>query len=93
MADEIEEKASKMTDIKYIFLTSIISALSLVVGLFWNDAIKSAIEQIVPKGEGVYYKLLAAFVVTIIVIITIYIIIRSQKIITKELKILKKGKH
>lgn len=84
--DEVDEKASKMTDIRTIFLTSILSALSLVVGLFWNDAIKSAIEQIVPNGEGVYYKFVAAILVTVIIIIIIFILMRSQKIASRKIE-------
>ena len=86
MADEIEEKVKKLSDIRALVMTSIVSALALVVGLFWNDAIKAAIEQIVPQGEGLFYKFLAAVIVTIVVVIVIYILMHSQRIAEKRLK-------
>lgn len=86
MTDEIEDKISKMSDIRTLVMTSIISALALVVGLFWNDAIKAAIEQIVPQGEGLFYKFLAALIVTIVVVIVIYIIIHSQRLAERRLR-------
>ena len=89
---EYEEKVQKLTDIRTLVLTSIVSALALVVGLFWNDAIRAAIEQIVPAGEGLSYKFLAAIIVTIVVMIIIYILIHSQRIAQKSLEDLKNKK-
>ena len=86
MADEIEDKVKKLSDIRALVMTSIVSALALVVGLFWNDAIKAAIEQIVPQGEGLFYKFLAAVIVTIVVVIVIYVLIHSQRLAEKRLK-------
>jgi len=39
-----------------------------VVGLFWNDAIKSTIEKIVPQGDTLFYKYLAAFIATVVIV-------------------------
>jgi len=86
---EYEEKVEKLTNVRMLFLTSIVSALALVVGLFWNEAIKAAIEQLIPAGEGLSYKFLAAIIVTIIVVIVIYILIHSQKIAEKSIEELK----
>lgn len=83
---DIEEKAKQLTDVKTIFLSSILTALALVVGLFWNDAIRAAIEQVVPKGESLIYKFLAAIIVTIIVVIISYILVRGHKIAEKRLR-------
>lgn len=92
MADDLDDKIKKMSDIRTLVMTSIISALALVVGLFWNEAIKAAIEQIVPQGEGLFYKFLAAIIVTIVVVMVIYIVIHSQRIAEKRLAELKKKK-
>ena len=86
MTDEIEEKVNKLSDIRTLVTTSIISALALVVGLFWNDAIKVAIEQIVPQGEGLFYKFLAAVIVTVVVVAVIYIVVHSHRLAEKRLK-------
>ncbi|MBS3050871.1 MAG: hypothetical protein J4400_01865 [Candidatus Aenigmarchaeota archaeon] len=83
---EYEEKVEKLSNVRMLFMTSIVSALALVVGLFWNEAIKAAIEQIVPAGEGLSYKFLAAITVTIAVVIIIYVLIHSQRIAEEKLK-------
>ncbi|MFA4820549.1 MAG: DUF5654 family protein [Candidatus Aenigmatarchaeota archaeon] len=85
MADDIEDKIKKMADVRTLVLTSIISALALVVGLFWNEAIKAAIDEIVPQGEGLFYKFLAAMIVTFVVVVIIYVIVHSQRIAEKRL--------
>lgn len=90
MTDEVEEKIKKMSDLRTLVMTSIVSAMALVVGLFWNDAIKAAIDQIVPQGEGLSYKFLAAIIVTIIVVVIIYILMHSQRIAEERLAELKK---
>ena len=88
MADDVSDKLRKMSDFRTVVLTSIISALALVVGLFWNDAVKSTIEQIVPQGEGLFYKFIAAVIATIIVVIIIYVLMRwhmfSEKMAEKK---------
>jgi len=89
---EYEEKVEKLTNVRMLFMTSIVSALALVVGLFWNEAIKAAIEQLIPAGEGLSYKFIAAIIVTIIVVIVIYILIHSQKIAGKSIEELKAKK-
>ncbi len=89
MADKVEDKIKEMTDFRKIFLSSIVSALALVVGLFWNDAIKSAIEEILPQGEGLFYKFVAAILVTVLVVFIIYFFAHSQKVAERRMKELK----
>ena len=86
---EYEEKVEKLANVRMLFMTSIVSALALVVGLFWNEAIKAAIEQIVPGGEGLGYKFLAAIIVTVIVVIVIYVLIHGQRVTEKSIEDLK----
>ena len=96
MADEnLDVKLRQFADFRTVFLTSIISALALVVGLFWNEAVKSAIEKIVPQGEGPFYKFLAAIIVTIIVVVIVYLIMHSQKLAEERLQQIRelKTKH
>jgi uncharacterized membrane protein len=80
VAREKLEEAAKKLDIRGLFISAIVTALALVVGLFWNDAIRSAIEQVIPTGEKVYYKFVAAIVVTIVVVVISYLLYRSQQI-------------
>ena len=80
------EASAKTLDIRGLFISAIVTALAFVVGLFWNDAIKSTIELIIPSGgEKLYFKYIAAITVTVIVSIVAYLLYRSQKIRTKDL--------
>ena len=79
------EASSKNLDIRSLFISAIVTALAFVVGLFWNDAIRSTIEIIIPtEGEKLYYKYVAAIAVTLIVSIVAYLLYRSQKIKKKD---------
>ncbi len=85
MADTFEEKAKHYMSVRTVVLTSIVSALGFVLALFWNDAVKSAIEQIIPAGDTLPAKFIAAIIVTVAVVVIIYILIHSQKIAEKQL--------
>ena|SRR3990172_738657 len=80
------EASSKNLDIRGLFISAIVTALAFVVGLFWNDAIRSTIELIIPtEGEKLYYKYITAIAVTLIVSIVAYLLYRSQKIKKKDI--------
>src|SRR3989344_6510508 len=79
------EASSKNLDIRGLFISAIVTALAFVVGLFWNDAIRSTIEIIIPtEGEKLYYKYVAAIIVTLIVSVVAYLLYRSQKLKKKD---------
>ena len=80
LEDDIEK-----ADFRSIMYTAIITALAFVVGLFWRDAITAAIEEIIPKGEGLFYKFVAAVIVTIIVIIIVYLMLHARKVANERL--------
>ena len=82
---EIERYAKKL-DVRGMVFAALVTALAFVMGLFWNDAIKSTIEELLPKGEGLFYKYIAAIVVTAFVVLAIYIIIHGQKIAERRIK-------
>ena|SRR3989338_436362 len=81
---ELEESIQKM-DFRAIVFTAIITALSFVVGLFWRDAIADTINSIIPEGEGLFFKYLAAVIATIIVVIFAYILVRAQNLKIEKL--------
>ena len=66
MTTEVEEKIKKMADFRTLLVTSVITAMGFVVGLFWNDALKETIVQIVPQGDALYYKYIGAVIVTVV---------------------------
>ena len=54
------------------FTTLFISALGLVAALTWNDAIKEAINTLLPDQKTLVYKFYVAVVVTVISITATY---------------------
>jgi len=62
----------------------ILTALGLVVGLAWNEVIKSAIDAFWPIGkDGLLAKLIYAIIITLLmVIITVYL--SSKLKVTKK---------
>lgn len=62
----------------------IITALGLVAGLAWNDAIKSMIESLYPlNGDGVTAKFIYAVVITAIIV---FVSMRIQPLAEEEEK-------
>ena len=84
----IEEEAKKM-NVAGIFTTAIVSAIALVIGLFWKDAIQGTVDKIIPEGtaEKLFYRYLAAIGVTIVGTAVIYLIYKTEKL--REEKFLK----
>lgn len=55
----------------------IATALGLVVGLAWNDAVKTLIEVVIPlKGDTIVIKFIYALVLTVIVVSVIVLLMR-----------------
>ena len=84
MSDVIE--AAKKLDVKGIIISSIITSLGLIIALFWNDAIRSAIETIIKPGDKLSMKFYAAIIVTIISAFVIYIIYKLDELSRKHKK-------
>ncbi len=75
-----EEQARLRTEIKEKSTGYILTALGLVAGLAWNEAIKSLIDQIFPfNKDGVLIKFIYAIIVTAIIVIAIVYLIRLTK--------------
>ena len=70
---KIEEEA-KSFNVKAVMVSLIVSSFGFVAALFWRDAIKELIAEIVPEGEGVIYSFGVAILVTIIAVVAIYFI-------------------
>lgn len=75
-----EQQARLGREVKEKTTGYILAALGLVVGLAWNDAIKSVIEYIFPLDKNsILAKLVYALLVTIIVVLVSAYFIRSNK--------------
>ena len=80
------QDAAKKLDFEGLVITSIITALSFTVGLFWRDAIIATINEVIPASEGLLWKYIIAIGVTILVVVVAYLLLRWQEIqITKVL--------
>jgi type VI protein secretion system component VasK len=81
----LEEYAKRM-DVRGMMVTAIITALAFVVALFWNDAIRSAIDTIIPGSDKLSYKFLTAMVVTVVVVFVSWLLIKTQEVSKKHEK-------
>lgn len=68
-----------MTRIRKVIETAVISAFTLAAALIWRDVIIGFIEFFVPPGEELFYKLLAAVVATIILVIAIFVVLKTER--------------
>ena len=64
---------------KQVIKTSIIAALTFTAGLIWRDFIIAFVETILPPGDALWYKLIAAILSTCIVVLLIVIFIKSEQ--------------
>ena len=71
--EEIQKHAMEL-NIKGVILSLVISAFGFVAALFWRDAIQALINEIVPQGQGLTYQFAAAIIVTVIAVLSIYIL-------------------
>jgi hypothetical protein len=78
---KIKEKQEKLgKEIKEKTSGYILAALGFVVGLAWNDAIKSVIEYLFPLDKNsIFAKLIYAFIVTIIVVLATAYFVKSTE--------------
>ncbi len=70
-------------EIRKHVITAITAAFAFMIALFWRDAIQQGVRDILEKvganGDSYIYKVIAAFVVTIICVIGIIFFSRLEK--------------
>ncbi len=79
MAVEFEEQAKKL-DLRGIIITSIITALSFVVALFWRDAISLTVNQFFPETHEIAPKYIVAVLFTLVAAVVSFGLLKSQEI-------------
>jgi len=82
MKKEVKKNIKKIEkEIKNRTVLAISAAFAFVIALSWNDAIRSSIEEILKilniQTTGYVYKIIAAFIVTIIAVMGIMIASRQ----------------
>lgn len=59
--------------------TLIISAFGFVAALSWNDAIKSAIDTLLPHEKTLIYKFVSAVVITVFAVAVTFLVSKTLK--------------
>ncbi len=76
MAKTLKEFEQKF---KSSIATLIISAFGFVAALSWNDAIKSAIDTMLPQEKTVFFKFVSAIIITAFAVVATFLIGRILK--------------
>ena len=58
--------------------TALISAFTLTAAFLWRDAIVATIEAFVPPAEKVFYEFMVAIIATVILVLAILIIFKTE---------------
>jgi len=81
----IEEQERIAKEIKEKTIGYIITALGIVAGLAWNDAIKTTIEYVFPlDSNSVVAKILYALLVTILIVLVSVYLMRISDLLGKK---------
>lgn len=77
----IDDGKNLKTEVREKTVGYILSALGLVAGLAWNEAIKDIINQLLPiSQDAIWAKLIYAVLVTIfVVVLSVYLLRLSKK--------------
>ena len=79
--------------IRRVIETSVITAFTIATAFIWKDVIIDFIKLFVPPGEEIYYKFLTAVIATFILIIAIYIVLKTEAETEVVIKKIKKKKR
>jgi hypothetical protein len=64
--------------VKNIIQTSVVTAFTIATAFIWKDVIIDTIKLLVPPSEELFYKFIAAVLSTILVVVVIYAILRTE---------------
>ena len=79
IADDEFSKKAKEFDVGGAIITSIVTALSLTVGLFWKDVITHTISKVLPDEQTLLYEYVAAIIVTIIAVAVSFVLLKTHE--------------
>jgi multisubunit Na+/H+ antiporter MnhB subunit len=78
--ERIEKTRREFEDhFRTTMLTVVGGAFAFVMALFWNDAIKETITMIVPAEKTLFYKYVAAVLVTAIGVLALFVMAKVLK--------------
>ena len=73
------EKYAEEFNVKDMFISMVSSAFGFLLAFWYRDVIKETIETYMPAGEGLLYKWFITFVLTIVVVIILYVLVKIKK--------------
>ena len=82
-----------LVTIRSIVQTSIVTAFTIAAALIWKDVITEFIESVVPAGNTLMYKFIAAVVATLLVIVAIYVLLETEQEAEKVFRRFKNGRR
>ena len=59
--------------------TALVTAFVIATAFIWKDVILNTINQFVPAGEELFYQFLTATIATIVLIIAVYLIFKTEE--------------
>ena len=77
----------------HVIQSSIVTAITLTAALVWKDILIEFIELIVPPDKELFYKAIAASIITALLIVAIYPLLKTESEAEKVLRELKKHRH
>jgi hypothetical protein len=80
------EKHVENFDITGAIVTSIITAIGFVIALFWQNTIMDAIDTVIPQNEKLSYKFAAAIIVTFLMVLLAFLVIKAEQIHLKNVR-------
>ena len=83
----------KKTSVQSIIQTAIISAFTIATALIWKDVITGFIDVVLPHQSALLYKFIAAILATMMVVIAIMVILRTETEAEVVIKKIKKNNH
>ena len=81
LSEKLREKEKEVRkEVKKQTIGYIVTALGLVAGLAWNEAIQSLVSELFPGNNGsILIKFLYAIVVTVLIVIVTLYLLKLQK--------------
>lgn len=65
--------------IKKVIQTALVTAFTFAVALIWKETILESIHYFFPTGPELFYKFLVAVIATLIIIIAIFLIYKTEE--------------
>ena len=79
-------------DINQVIKTMTVTAFTIATAFIWKDVILDTIDAFVPPGEDLFYKFIVAVIATIMVLIAVYVLLKTENEAEYLLKRLMKRK-